>query len=146
MPLVSEGGTRILIGCDTAWRMSGDVVARRDPADARRDHAHRLAKGAPCPVQATRETWLPRNSYPIAEHSFVLGRDPVEIGPMRRAAFAVEHSLRTAVAWNNCLDHRDPVDDARATLICIKVQTAGALKTAAVSSLPALRRVERSNR
>jgi hypothetical protein len=47
----------------------------------------------------------------------VQGRDPVEIGPMRRAAFAVEHSLRAAMAWKNCLDPRDPVDDARATLI-----------------------------
>jgi hypothetical protein len=59
------------------------------------------------------------------------------------AAFAVEHSLRAAMAWKNCLDHRDPVEDARATLIWIKVQTAGALKTAAVGSLPVLRRVER---
>jgi hypothetical protein len=44
----------------------------------------------------------------FAEHSFVQGRDPVEIGPMRCAAFAVEHSLRAAMAWKNCLDPRDP--------------------------------------
>ena len=50
--------------------------------------------GAPCPVYVTRETWRLLDSYPIAERRLVNERDPIEIGPMRFGAFAVEHSLR----------------------------------------------------
>ena len=58
------------------------------------DHAFGLARGAPCPVYATAETWSLLERYPVADRRIVLPREPFSIGGMSFEAFPVDHSLR----------------------------------------------------
>jgi phosphoribosyl 1,2-cyclic phosphodiesterase len=57
------------------------------------DHSGGLARGAPCPVYATRRTWRSIKRYPIRERRAVALRQPVQIEGMHFEAFAAEHSL-----------------------------------------------------
>jgi len=58
------------------------------------DHAFGLAKGAPCPVYATVETWALIDRFPIEDRRTVEPRAPFAIGGVRFEAFPVQHSLR----------------------------------------------------
>ena|GEM_PF-139229 len=58
------------------------------------DHAFGLARGAPCPVYATEETWSLIDRYPIEDRRIVEARVPFAIGGVRLEAFPVQHSIR----------------------------------------------------
>jgi phosphoribosyl 1,2-cyclic phosphodiesterase len=58
------------------------------------DHAFGLAKGAPCPVYATAETWSLIDRFPIEKRRIVEARIKVAIGGVNFEAFPVQHSLR----------------------------------------------------
>jgi len=93
---VTQDRTRLLIDCGADWlgritKLNADAILL---THAHRDHAYGLSQGAPCPVYATRETWQLIGSYPIADRRLIDERKPIEIGPLRVEAFAVEHSLR----------------------------------------------------
>lgn len=58
------------------------------------DHAFGLARGAPCPVYATEETWSLIDRYPIEDRRIVEARVPFAIGGVKLEAFPVQHSIR----------------------------------------------------
>ncbi len=58
------------------------------------DHAFGLAKGAPCPVYATAETWSLIDRFPIEKRRIVEARIKFAIGGVNFEAFPVQHSLR----------------------------------------------------
>jgi phosphoribosyl 1,2-cyclic phosphodiesterase len=58
------------------------------------DHAGGLAKGAPCPVHATREAWEILEDYPIEERVTVRPRRSFTLGELTVEAFPVAHSTR----------------------------------------------------
>ena len=61
---------------------------------AHADHAAGLAKGVPCPVYATRETWNSIRNFPIRERRVLPLKRSVSIDGVRFTAFPVAHSLR----------------------------------------------------
>ena len=84
-----------MIDCGADWL---GRLKRVDPTaivatHAHSDHAAGLAKGAPCPVYATAETWSKLERYPVADRRSVRSREPFRIGKIRLEAFPVEHSL-----------------------------------------------------
>jgi phosphoribosyl 1,2-cyclic phosphodiesterase len=93
--LVSYRGRRVLIDCGEDWL--GRVARLRPHAimltHAHPDHAWGLARGAPCPVFATRETWA-RLPYAIAQRRVIRPRNPRRIAGITFEAFPVEHSTR----------------------------------------------------
>ena len=58
------------------------------------DHAFGLARGAPCPVYATAETWRLIDRFPIEDRRLVEPRVKFAIGGLSFEAFPVQHSLR----------------------------------------------------
>lgn len=58
------------------------------------DHAFGLARGAPCPVYATAETWALIDRFPIEDRHIVEPRARFAIGGVSFEAFSVQHSLR----------------------------------------------------
>jgi phosphoribosyl 1,2-cyclic phosphodiesterase len=85
-----------MIDCGADWL---DRVERVSPTaiiltHAHPDHAFGLARGAPCPVYATEETWLALVKYPLGDRHVVRPRKPLHIGKVRFEAFPVEHSIR----------------------------------------------------
>ena len=58
------------------------------------DHAFGLARGAPCPVYATAETWRLIDRFPIEDRRLVEPRVTFAIGGLSFEAFPVQHSLR----------------------------------------------------
>ncbi len=94
--LVRHAGTSVLIDCGADWLGRAPLPA---PAailltHAHPDHAEGLAKGAPCPVFATAETWALLNAYPIADRRIVRANKPFRRGGLTFTAFAVAHSVR----------------------------------------------------
>jgi phosphoribosyl 1,2-cyclic phosphodiesterase len=94
--LVRLGRARIMIDCGADWlnraariRPSAIILTHAHP-----DHARGLARGAPCPVYATRTTWKLLSVNPVRERRTMPARKPVVIGGIRLEAFPVEHSLR----------------------------------------------------
>jgi phosphoribosyl 1,2-cyclic phosphodiesterase len=65
---------------------------------AHADHAGGLAKGAPCPVHATEETWSRLERYPVHHRRTIRHREPFSIDSVSFEAFAVEHSLLAPAA------------------------------------------------
>ena len=61
---------------------------------AHRDHAFGLAKGAPCTVYATDDTWSLISRFPIGDCRRVKTREPFALEGVRFEAFPVEHSIR----------------------------------------------------
>jgi phosphoribosyl 1,2-cyclic phosphodiesterase len=85
-----------MIDCGADWRNalksvapSAIVLTHGHP-----DHAFGLAKGAPCPVYATKETWSLIDRYPLDDRRIVKPRAPFVIGGVRFEAFPVQHSIR----------------------------------------------------
>jgi phosphoribosyl 1,2-cyclic phosphodiesterase len=58
------------------------------------DHAFGLAKGAPCPVYATAETWALIARFPLEDRRIVAPRTPFAVSGVSFEAFPVQHSLR----------------------------------------------------
>jgi phosphoribosyl 1,2-cyclic phosphodiesterase len=58
------------------------------------DHAAGLAKGAPCPVYATRATWALIKHFPICDRREIPARKPIMIGGITFRAWPVQHSTR----------------------------------------------------
>jgi phosphoribosyl 1,2-cyclic phosphodiesterase len=94
--MVREGDTRVMIDCGTDWlgriRALGPTAIVLTHAHA--DHAAGLAKGAPCPVFATAETWSLIDRFPIDDRHVIRANVPFRIGKLRFEAVPVEHSLR----------------------------------------------------
>jgi phosphoribosyl 1,2-cyclic phosphodiesterase len=93
---------RIMIDCGEDW--IGEIDGIKPSAivltHAHPDHAGGLAKGAPCPVYATEETWAILQEDGIERQEIVLPRRPWEIADVTFEAFPVEHSVRApAVAY-----------------------------------------------
>lgn len=85
-----------MIDCGADWQRS---LARLAPSailltHGHRDHAFGLARGAPCPVFATEETWDIIGMFPIADRRVVAPRKPFAVGGIRFEAFRVQHSVR----------------------------------------------------
>jgi len=91
-----EADTRVMIDCGADWlgrvrRLAPTAIVL---THAHADHAAGLAKGAPCPVFATTETWSLIDRFPIADRHVVRAKAPFTIGRLRFEAVPVEHSLR----------------------------------------------------
>ena len=72
------------------------------------DHAFGLARGAPCPVYATEDTWSLIDRYPIEDRRIVEARVPFAISGVRLEAFPVQHSIRApAVGYRVSGGRRD---------------------------------------
>ena len=85
-----------MIDCGADWlglvpRLAPTVVVL---THAHADHAAGLAKGVPCPVYATRETWNSIRNFPIRERRVLPLKRSVSIDAVRFTAFPVAHSLR----------------------------------------------------
>ena len=94
--LVRRGDERVMIDCGADWlgrlrrvKPTAIVLTHAHP-----DHAWGLARGAPCPVYATRESWNLISAYPISDRRIIRPRRPVSIGGLRFKAFSLEHSTR----------------------------------------------------
>jgi len=94
--MVREGDTRVMIDCGADWlgrvrRLAPTAVVL---THAHADHAAGLAKGAPCPVFATGETWSLIDRFPIDDRHVIRANVQFRIGKLRFEAVPVEHSLR----------------------------------------------------
>ncbi len=94
--LVRHAGTGVLIDCGADWL--GHVPIPAPDAilltHGHPDHAEGLAKGAPCPVFATAETWALLDAYPVADRRIVRVNRPFRRDGLTVTAFAVAHSVR----------------------------------------------------
>jgi phosphoribosyl 1,2-cyclic phosphodiesterase len=94
--LVQQGRARLMIDCGLDWlkalkRISPTAIVL---THAHCDHAFGLAKGAPCPVYATDDTWSSISRFPISDRRTVKAREPFALEGVRFQAFPVEHSIR----------------------------------------------------
>jgi phosphoribosyl 1,2-cyclic phosphodiesterase len=85
-----------MIDCGADWRKALKSVAPTAIVltHGHPDHAFGLARGAPCPVYATKETWSLIERYPLEDRRIVKVRAPFTIGGVKFEAFPVEHSIR----------------------------------------------------
>lgn len=93
--LIQDGDTRIMIDCGRDWlgRVNSIAPTAIVLTHAHPDHAAGLAKGAPCPVYATKETLDLIGRYPIDGREMPLQR-AMPISGLKFKAFPIEHSLR----------------------------------------------------
>ena len=94
--LITRGASRVMIDCGTDWRgrlkfLAPDAILL---THAHPDHAEGLRDGAPCPVYATRATFVRLRRFPIGERRIIVPRRPFRIAGMQFEAFPVAHSLR----------------------------------------------------
>jgi phosphoribosyl 1,2-cyclic phosphodiesterase len=94
--LVCRGNARIMIDCGADWlhRLKSVAPTAIVITHGHPDHAFGLAKGAPCPVYGTEETWSLLSRYPISDRRIIQPREPLIIGGVNFEAFPVDHSLR----------------------------------------------------
>ena len=85
-----------MIDCGADWLKASASVSPSAIVltHAHPDHAFGLARGAPCPVYATEETWSRISRFPVAERRIVEPRVPFEVGGASLEAFPVDHSIR----------------------------------------------------
>lgn len=93
--MASCNGTRVMIDCGADWldnlgSISPDAIVL---THAHPDHASGLARGAPCPVYATAETWRTLDRMPIARRERLAPGATFQIGPFRFETWAVAHSV-----------------------------------------------------
>jgi phosphoribosyl 1,2-cyclic phosphodiesterase len=94
--LVKRGRARIMIDCGADWLRALKSVAPTAIVltHGHGDHAFGLARGAPCPVYATAETWRLIDHFPIEDRRLVEPRVKFAAGGVSFEAFPVQHSLR----------------------------------------------------
>jgi glyoxylase-like metal-dependent hydrolase (beta-lactamase superfamily II) len=94
--LLLNGRARIMIDCGADWLKRLKLVSPTAIVltHGHNDHAFGLAKGAPCPVYATTETWALIDRFPLENRCMVEPRAPLAIGGVNFEAFPVQHSLR----------------------------------------------------
>lgn len=94
--LVEHKDNRIMIDCGADWlgRLRHVAPTAIVLTHGHPDHAWGLAKGAPCPVYATKATWSLLDRFPINDRHRMPLRRFVTIGGMRFMAFPVQHSIR----------------------------------------------------
>ncbi|MFO8058390.1 MAG: MBL fold metallo-hydrolase [bacterium] len=93
---VSYKDRSVTIDCGEDWL---DRLEEMNPrvllvTHAHPDHAGGLARGAPCPVYATAETWESIHDYDIREKKTVKPAQPLKLQSMTFQAFPMEHSKR----------------------------------------------------
>ena len=94
--LIGQGRARVMIDCGEDWlgRLKRIAPSAIVLTHAHGDHAGGLARGAPCPVYATEETWSRIGRFPLEDRRIVVPREPFRIGQVTFEAFPVAHSLR----------------------------------------------------
>jgi phosphoribosyl 1,2-cyclic phosphodiesterase len=94
--LVQYGQARIMIDCGRDWldRLSAIAPTAIALTHAHADHVAGLAKGASCPVYATKQTFNLLRRYPIRDRHIITPRKPLTIERLRFEAFPVRHSIR----------------------------------------------------
>jgi phosphoribosyl 1,2-cyclic phosphodiesterase len=93
--LVTYRRKRVMVDAGQDWLGLLDAVAPDAIVltHAHPDHAFGLAKGAPCPVWATADTWKHIDAYPLPERRTVEHRRPAKVEGIGFEAFPVEHSV-----------------------------------------------------
>jgi phosphoribosyl 1,2-cyclic phosphodiesterase len=94
--LIQHNDARIMIDCGADWltRLSSIAPTAIVLTHAHRDHAWGLAKGAPCPVFASKETLDLLRGFPIQKRREIPVRKSVTIDGVRFKAYPVQHSTR----------------------------------------------------
>ena len=94
--LIQHNEARIMIDCGTDWltRLSSVAPTAIVLTHAHPDHAQGLAKGAPCPVYASRETFDLLHGFPIHDRREMPVKKSVMIDGVRFKAYPVQHSIR----------------------------------------------------
>lgn len=94
--LIEYQNARIMIDCGVDWLGRLDAVAPTAIVltHAHLDHVGGLARGAPCPVYATRETLHQLRHFPIHDRREMPIARAVTIGGLSFKAYRVQHSIR----------------------------------------------------
>ena len=94
--LIQRDAARVMIDCGTDWLDLLDAVSPTAIVltHAHPDHAAGLARGAPCPVFATKETWDLIHHLPVRDRRILPLNKSVLIDGIRFKAVPVEHSIR----------------------------------------------------
>jgi ribonuclease BN (tRNA processing enzyme) len=94
--LIQHNDARIMIDCGADWlgRLSSVAPTAIVLTHAHPDHAWGLAKGAPCPVYASKETLEFLHRFPIHDRREMPRQKSVMIGGVRFKAYPVQHSIR----------------------------------------------------
>jgi len=93
---VSYKNKSVTIDCGEDWL---DRLDEMDPrvlilTHAHPDHAGGLAKGAPCPVYATPQTWESLENYDIRPQKTIKPGHKLKLQGMNFQAFPMEHSIK----------------------------------------------------
>src|ERR1039458_1189361 len=94
--LIQYNDARIMIDCGADWlgRLSSVSPTAIVLTHAHPDHAWGLAKGAPCPVYASKETLDLLHGFPIRDRREMPSQESVLIDGVRFKAYPVQHSVR----------------------------------------------------
>jgi phosphoribosyl 1,2-cyclic phosphodiesterase len=94
--LIQHNDARIMIDCGADWlaRLSSVAPTAIVLTHAHPDHAWGLAKGAPCPVYASKETLDLLHGFPIRDRREMPLQKSVVIDGVRFRAYPVQHSVR----------------------------------------------------
>lgn len=94
--LVEHEDARIMIDCGADWLGRLDAIAPTAIVltHAHPDHADGLARGASCPVYATRETLRLLRRFPIRDRRNMPVKKSLAIGALTFEAYPVQHSIR----------------------------------------------------
>jgi phosphoribosyl 1,2-cyclic phosphodiesterase len=95
---VAESGKRIAFDCGESWRGQLHRIAAEAivVTHAHPDHVGALVDGAPCPVYATRDSWIVMRNFGIARalRRTIEPHRTFRFGSLRLVAFPVVHSER----------------------------------------------------
>lgn len=94
--LIQHNDARIMIDCGADWlgRLASVAPTAIVLTHAHPDHAWGLAKGAPCPVYASKKTLNLLHGFPIHDRREMPLQKSVVIDGVRFRAYPVQHSVR----------------------------------------------------